>query len=184
MTIGLVVLMTLALGRQWLIVRENHELARELHGLAHIDGLTGLANRRALDQALDETRSATAVLILLDLDGFKAVNDTYGHAAGDELLIMVARRLHNGVRRGDLVARLGGDEFAVLLDGSITSPGSMIEHFRGLIEQPVHLADGNVVQVSASIGVSTATPETTAGELLRQADMAMYDVKRVRSQRV
>jgi diguanylate cyclase (GGDEF)-like protein len=168
--IGLVVLMALVLIRQWLVVRENHQLARELHSLAHLDGLTGLANRRALDQALDQRG-------LLDLNGFKAVNDTYGHAAGDELLVLTAQRLLTGVRRGDLVARLGGDEFAILVNSSPSAPDRLVQHLHELVAQPVHLADGNIVMVSASIGVSTAPPATTAGELLRQADREMYRAK-------
>src|SRR5205085_247762 len=103
-------------------VSDRTALERQLRKLACEDSLTGLANRALLHERLDHVLAQrrppgfSISLLLLDLDGFKAINDTYGHATGDALLVEVADRLVQGVRRGDTVARLGGDEFAVVLE--------------------------------------------------------------------
>jgi diguanylate cyclase (GGDEF)-like protein len=125
----------------------------------------------------------TAVLFI-DLDGFKAVNDTIGHQAGDELLVHAARRLQDSVRHGDTASRLGGDEFAALIAGDNTRDRDarerhileLADRLRTTLSQP-YLIDGNDVRVNASIGVAFAEAGLGAGELLRNADLAMYRAK-------
>jgi len=162
----------------------QHERAHvaELEHRAHHDDLTGLANR---SRFLDRVGSALAdggpagALLLVDLDGFKDVNDTHGHLVGDELLRVVARRLENAVRSGDLVARLGGDEFAVLLNTATAEEVQLTaERLARLVAEPVDV-DGVTVRVHASVGMSVldhTSRDVTA--LLRAADEAMYCAKR------
>jgi diguanylate cyclase (GGDEF)-like protein len=177
--------------RQYVTVRENQELTRELrqrevqlHHLAFHDGLTGLANRALfldrLGHALDlgTRRQRSVSVAFLDLDGFKAVNDSLGHAAGDALLVRVAERLRGALRTSDTLSRLGGDEFAVLVEEGDDAAGVA----RGLLEAlraPFHL-DGRTVTISASVGVATVEPglgAAHAANLLHRADVAMYAVK-------
>jgi len=189
-------LVLLVLVRQYVTMRENQELTRaiqqrevELHHLAFHDPLTGLANRalfldrleHALDRA-ERTRQPVSVAFV-DLDGFKAVNDTLGHAAGDALLIGVAGRLRGALRSADTLARLGGDEFAVLVeqgDDATTAARRLL----GTLKEPFHV-HGRSVAVSASIGVATVEAgqdtgtdaATRAATLVHRADVAMYAVK-------
>jgi diguanylate cyclase (GGDEF)-like protein/PAS domain S-box-containing protein len=171
-------------------VTERVRLQAQLQHNAEHDPLTDLPNRalftRRVQQALSGRRSSdrgTAVLFI-DLDGFKAVNDTIGHQAGDELLVQAARRLQDAVRYGDTASRLGGDEFAALIVGDGTRDrtvreGNILEladRLRVTLSQP-YLIDGNDVRVAASIGVAFAEPGLGAGELLRNADLAMYRAK-------
>ncbi|MGW2049191.1 putative bifunctional diguanylate cyclase/phosphodiesterase [Streptomyces sp. NPDC001858] len=176
-------------------VTERVRLQAQLQHNAEHDPLTDLPNRalftRRVQQALSGRRSSdrgpalrnTAVLFI-DLDGFKAVNDTIGHAAGDELLVQAARRLHEAVRKGDTASRLGGDEFAALIVGDGTRDRAarerhileLADRLRLTLSQP-YLIDGNEVRVAASIGVAFAEPGLGAGELLRNADLAMYRAK-------
>ncbi|MEU5090691.1 EAL domain-containing protein [Streptomyces sp. NPDC021356] len=171
-------------------VTERVRLQAQLQHNAEHDPLTDLPNRalftKRVQQALSGRRSTdrgTAVLFI-DLDGFKAVNDTIGHQAGDELLVQAARRLQESVRYGDTASRLGGDEFAALIVGDGTRDrtareGHILEladRLRITLSQP-YLIDGNDVRVAASIGVAFAEPGLGAGELLRNADLAMYRAK-------
>ncbi|MFG2311882.1 EAL domain-containing protein [Streptomyces sp. NPDC048566] len=171
-------------------VTERVRLQAQLQHNAEHDPLTDLPNRalftRRVQQALSGRRSSdrgTAVLFI-DLDGFKAVNDTIGHQAGDELLVQAARRLQDSVRHGDTAARLGGDEFAALIvgDGGRDRTArerqivDLADRLRVRLSQP-YLIDGNDVRVAASIGVGFAEPGLGAGELLRNADLAMYRAK-------
>jgi len=176
-------------------VTERVRLQAQLQHNAEHDPLTDLPNRalftRRVQHALSGRRSSdrgaalrgTAVLFI-DLDGFKAVNDTIGHQAGDELLVQAARRLQDAVRHGDTASRLGGDEFAALIIGDGTRDRSarerhimeLAERLRITLSQP-YLIDGNDVRVNASIGVAFAEPGLGAGELLRNADLAMYRAK-------
>jgi diguanylate cyclase (GGDEF)-like protein len=153
------------------------------HAAAH-DPLTGLPNRRQLlERATAQlARGATdgvTALLLIDLNHFKEVNDTLGHAAGDRVLIAVAERLRSAVRSADLVARLGGDEFAVLLTAlpapAVATPRA--EALLGALYEPIDL-DGMRITVEASGGIAVATGTGTVGELLRRADVAMYQAKR------
>ncbi|MEU6480545.1 EAL domain-containing protein [Streptomyces sp. NPDC047017] len=171
-------------------VTERVRLQAQLQHNAEHDPLTDLPNRalftRRVQQALSGRRSTdhgTAVLFI-DLDGFKGVNDTIGHQAGDALLVQAARRLHESVRHGDTASRLGGDEFAALILGDGTRDraareGHILEladRLRVTLSQP-YLIDGNDVRVAASIGVAFAETGLGAGELLRNADLAMYRAK-------
>jgi diguanylate cyclase (GGDEF)-like protein/PAS domain S-box-containing protein len=176
-------------------VTERVRLQAQLQHSAEHDPLTDLPNRalftKRVQQALSGRRSSdrgaalrdTAVLFL-DLDGFKAVNDTIGHHAGDELLVQAARRLQDSVRQGDTAARLGGDEFAALIVGDGTHDRAarerhileLADRLRVTLSQPYDI-DGSDVRVAASIGVAFSEPGLDAGELLRNADLAMYRAK-------
>ncbi len=173
--------------------RDISEQRRERHNARH-DPLTGLPNRRVLTerlgQALARARRGHGVLavLFLDLDGFKPVNDTFGHAAGDVVLAAVGRRLSATVRDSDLVARLGGDEFVVVLEnaGDHDTVAQVVARLRDAVAEPVPLgAPGAVVTVTASVGVATAGrgPDATGRvvtdprTLLDAADQAMYAAK-------
>ncbi|GIE99273.1 GGDEF domain-containing protein [Paractinoplanes rishiriensis] len=151
----------------------------ELAHQAHHDPLTGLPNRAAFHvrgiEMLD--RHTDGAVLLLDLDGFKPVNDRFGHAAGDEVLVAVARRLTGAVRPGDLAARLGGDEFALVLAGSADEVAAQEVAGRvlGALAEPFTLLGGVTVSVGGSIGL--ATGPGTLDDLLRRADTAMYSAK-------
>ncbi|WP_298805646.1 GGDEF domain-containing protein [uncultured Pseudokineococcus sp.] len=157
--------------------------ATEARRLALTDDLTGLANRRALLEALEEPAEGTHHLLLLDLDGFKAVNDAWGHAAGDAVLREVGRRLHVAAGPDLLVVRLGGDEFAVLAPPGRLPGGAdeLAASVASAVAAPVVLDDGRAVRVGASVGAATAGGvDDLADVLLRGADSAMYDRKRGR----
>ncbi|WP_418959297.1 putative bifunctional diguanylate cyclase/phosphodiesterase [Streptomyces tritici] len=171
-------------------VTERVRLQAQLRHNAEHDPLTDLPNRALFTErvrkALTGRRagdSGTAVLFI-DLDGFKGVNDRLGHQAGDELLIQAARRLQESVRAGDTAARLGGDEFAALIVGDGVRDQSAREYqvheiadrLRLTLSQPYRV-EGAEVRVAASIGVAFAEPGITAGDLLRNADLAMYRAK-------
>jgi diguanylate cyclase (GGDEF)-like protein len=155
------------------------------HEAAH-DPLTGLANpglfADRLTAALTARRSqvtGTQVgLMFLDADGFKQINDTYGHEAGDEALLTIGHRLRSHVRPQDTVARLGGDEFAVTAP-RISAAGldGLSGRVRSALGQP-HLIHGHLVPVPVSIGIHLATPGESADVALREADRAMYAAKR------
>nr|WP_240897368.1 EAL domain-containing protein [Kineococcus vitellinus] len=149
------------------------------------DPLTGLANRALLLEVLGRAlgRREGVGVLFIDLDDFKEVNDTRGHAAGDQLLLAVADRLRSCVRSGDTVARLGGDEFAIVVDGGAAAGRRVGERFLHSLGQPVDV-DGQPVHVHASLGVAdTATlcgdrsELDGSAELLRNADLAMYWAK-------
>jgi diguanylate cyclase (GGDEF)-like protein len=155
----------------------------ELNTRATTDALTGLANRTAFHDRLamhlmEPARVSTNYVLLVDLDDFKDVNDSLGHAAGDELLRAVAVKLEASVRPGDLVARLGGDEFAVLLndlpDGAAAF--AIAERTVAMLAAPVTIA-GTTVQVAASVGLTVRQNDSDVDSLLREADVAMYSAK-------
>jgi diguanylate cyclase (GGDEF)-like protein/PAS domain S-box-containing protein len=166
-------------------VTERIQLERLRDLEAREDALTQLPNRRALDERLPEAmartrRQQTALAVLfMDLDGFKAVNDLHGHAAGDELLREIAKRLGAAVRETDYVARWAGDEFVVLLENiALDAAERLARQLVDTLEQPVQLQEAEV-HVSASIGVALYKPDVseTALELLKRADVAMYNAK-------
>ena len=171
----------------WESARLNKQLARqaqELHHLAFHDALTGLHNRAAfedeLGQRLTAPRPQPLALLYLDLNNFKPVNDTLGHAAGDQALAQVAQRLRDALPAGTFVARLGGDEFAVLL-GAIPDEDAAWaaeEQIRAALERPMQVGE-HVVHLSAAVGVTLAPAgEAVVPEILwREADQAMYRVK-------
>ena len=155
----------------------------EVKAQAYTDELTGLANRRALFEHMTRVLSTAsaarpAALLLLDLDGFKEVNDSLGHHAGDQLLRQIGPRLLPALRGGDLLARLGGDEFAVLLpDIPVDEAEALAERLRELILRPVTVENIRL-HLGVSIGVASApVPAATVEELLRCADVAMYSAK-------
>jgi len=167
-------------------VTEVRRLQDDLATLALHDPLTGLANRRLLDLLLEpalarsQRTGGTILVTYLDLDDFKVVNDTYGHAAGDDVLVEVARRLAGTVRGADVVARLGGDEFVTLHESEQCGTEAVLERIASALEAPYLLPDGTTMPCRASIGHVTTSGEVSAAELLDQADAAMYMVKRAR----
>ena len=162
---------------------KNHQ--QQLQRIAHYDALTGLPNRVLLSDRLQQAlvqgrrRDKSVAVVYIDLDGFKAVNDTHGHDAGDALLIAVANRMKTALREGDTLARIGGDEFVAVLgdleDFADCEP--VLVRLLRAASDPVQLAQA-AVQVSASIGV-TVYPEDDGGadQLMRHADQAMYEAK-------
>lgn len=165
---------------------EQQRLRERLEHEANHDALTGLANRRRFTEILRGAVSVDGVVVFIDLDRFKDVNDRYGHAAGDEVLRTVAARLLGVVRPGDVVARLGGDEFAVLLrDSPVEVVADLAERFLGTISEPMVLSSGYEVRIGASVG--TAAARSDAGvpvDRLRDADVAMFEAKRAGRGRV
>ena len=166
-------------------VTELHRTERALTHQAQHDGLTGLANRDLFGERLVEAlahgrHNATQVAVaFLDLDHFKRVNDSFGHANGDVLLVDVAARLRGAVREGDTLARYSGDEF-VAVWRDLTSPeavGPLGERLAQALDAPFEISGGSV-RVGASIGIALAQPGQSAEEVLVAADAAMYDAKR------
>jgi diguanylate cyclase (GGDEF)-like protein len=159
-------------------------LSDEMSRMAHHDALTGLPNRTLfLDRAELAIVAAPGshhdvAVLFIDLDGFKAINDRFGHGAGDQLLVGVASRLTSSVRSIDLAGRLGGDEFAVLVE-RVTSLDDLVELADRIIDSlgAGFSVRGNDVMVGASIGVALAGPGDDADALIRHADLAMYDAK-------
>ena len=164
----------------------RRKAAEELiaHQAAH-DPLTGLANRRLFERRLEAALARRGdvrelAVLFLDLDGFKAVNDTYGHDAGDEVLLTAAHRLGILAEPQDIVARLGGDEFAVLARRSSTEAlGRLRELVDEVLAEP-HLVHGRLLIVSGSVGMTLAAAGEASPVVMRRADEAMYAVKRAR----
>ena len=166
----------------------NAVLLRHVQDLAERDSLTGAANRRmfqvALERVLDRTdggedpSSPVTAVLFIDLDDFKIVNDTLGHAAGDALLVAVTHRISSLVRDKDLVARLGGDEFAILTDDDpeLNRSRSMAERLVRELRHPYVIGE-QTVTVTASIGIATARAAGETAEVVRNADVAMYMAK-------
>ena len=164
------------------------EVERKLIELARVDTLTGLANRLAFNEYLPgaiaraKRTGQSLALMFLDIDRFKSINDTFGHAVGDGVLKEFARRLHESVRNTDLVARLAGDEFVIVLENLSTEEaaalvaGKVVERVR----EPAFHIDDQLLEVTTSIGVAFRRPTdgpTTAPDLLAQADAALYNAK-------
>jgi diguanylate cyclase (GGDEF)-like protein/PAS domain S-box-containing protein len=163
-------------------VSERREFEARLRAMALSDGLTGLANRRGFMEALEKAVSRHArggpelALLFLDLDGFKEINDEYGHHVGDMALQTFARRLESCVRKGDTVARLGGDEFTVLAEGVVS-----LEQARAIADKIIDAMkpplEGQQFRLRASIGISLYKAPADASRFLREADHAMYHAK-------
>jgi diguanylate cyclase (GGDEF)-like protein len=150
---------------------ERRHYLRALRTAATNDHLTGLANRHHFFERVDRAPTDTCAAVLyIDLDDFKPINDTFGHAAGDEVLRIVARRLAACVRETDMVARLGGDEFALLL-AAPERVDEVAERVHAAFADPLQVAERSL-RVGASVGVATG-----GGDLLDAADRAMYAVK-------
>ena len=166
-------------------VSERVVLEAELTHQAYHDPLTGLVNRGRfrllVDHALNREGAARehVAVLYLDLDGFKAINDSFGHADGDQMLIETGARLRNATRGGDTVARLGGDEFAILLEKVHNESEAIIiaDRVMAAMQRPFKLRGGEIV-AGASIGIARADLTATADDLLRNADVAMYVGKR------
>jgi len=166
-------------------VTEEVEARRRIEFLSQHDALTGLPNRIRLQEFLDgklkamPTQEQPLVMLSLDLDRFKPVNDLLGHAAGDRVLNEVSRRLAECLRGGDLVARIGGDEFVLILTDISSQEGveALCRRLIDSIEQPIDIDEQDIF-ISASIGIAMAPNDASlAAELLRYADMALYEAK-------
>jgi diguanylate cyclase (GGDEF)-like protein len=170
------------LARQVSVLVEREAQARRL---ADRDGLTGLYNRRKVLDLLEASIAAASqlgqrvALLFVDLNGFKAVNDRYGHVAGDQVLTIAAARIVSRARPGDFVCRYGGDEFVVILShaADLAQARQMADSITRLVAMPYRI-DGASVYISAAVGISIY-PEQAAGAaaLIRHADEAMYRVK-------
>lgn len=163
---------------------KKHE--EELAYLAQYDQLTSLPNRTLLSDRLRQAMafadrySTRLALLYIDLDGFKTVNDTYGHHAGDEMLVAVGQRMSRGMRRADTLARIGGDEFVALIQGADddVAVASVVDRLLRAASSEIDV-EGNPIAVTASVGVTyyPQAEELDAGQLVRQADQAMYQAK-------
>jgi diguanylate cyclase (GGDEF)-like protein len=154
---------------------------RDARNLGYHDPLTGMPNRRAFDEALDGLASSGLhAVLMLDLNGFKAINDTHGHATGDALLRVIADRITGAVREGDTAARLGGDEFAVIAPGLADAEiaKAIAGRLAASIARPVFV-EGHTLHVGIGIGIALSRAEKlAAAELTRRADLALYAAKR------
>jgi diguanylate cyclase (GGDEF)-like protein len=165
---------------------ENRHRAILLSHLAMTDHLTGLANRAQFERTLNSEmahsrRTGEAFTVLyMDLDNFKEINDTLGHAAGDEVLCESARRMADQVRTEDLLARIGGDEFGVFMRQSADdSPESLTNRIVEVVSAPITLSSGEKVNVGISVGIATYTDTMDSmSSILTQADLALYEAKK------
>jgi diguanylate cyclase (GGDEF)-like protein len=173
------------LAGQAAIALRNARLIEEVRHQALHDGLTGLPNRVLVLDRVTQTLSRArrehfdVALLFIDLDGFKDINDTLGHATGDRLLKAVAARFAGTLRESDTVARLGGDEFVVLAEGLslAAGPDLVAERLMGVLAEPFHLDENETsIHISASIGIAVGLRDS-AEELLRDADIALYAAK-------
>ncbi len=171
-------------------LRENVLAAFEL---AVVDALTGLNNRRFLETHLSSTLDHAAhmgrplSLMILDVDHFKLVNDTYGHDAGDEVLKGLAQRVRRVVRNADLVCRLGGEEFVIVMpDTPLLIAAKIAERVRSAVQSEMFQIDANgrAIPVTISIGIAERADDANPDALLRRADKALYDSKSAGRNRV
>jgi diguanylate cyclase (GGDEF)-like protein len=159
----------------------------QLETLAHVDELTGLLNRRGFRREIERAASyserygVSVVLVMIDLDGFKSVNDTHGHPAGDAVLVHAATLFSSNVRGSDIVARLGGDEFAILLwhADMAAAAGAMIK-LQGKLECSPLVFEGVSIAVRASIGLAPLKPGHAIEEAIAEADRNLYAAKQYR----
>jgi diguanylate cyclase (GGDEF)-like protein/PAS domain S-box-containing protein len=164
---------------------ERRAAEEQLKRQATHDRLTGLPNRSHLDDRLTQALGDGNVgLLFVDLDGFKQINDKWGHDTGDEVLSTIGSRLRSVVRPSDIAARVGGDEFVVVCTrmSNLGDLEAVAERVRAVVEEPMHLG-GRYLRVGASIGLARAEPGQTSTDLLKQADRAMYAIKRTRPHR-
>ena len=168
-------------------VTDRRSLQEQLSYQATHDLLTGLPNQRVMHERIGDAlrRRVPATVLFLDLDRFKLVNDSLGHAAGDRLLIQAAERLRSCLRPADLVARLGGDEFVVLCEpGTGVAPRQLAERIVEALRPAFELAPEGSLTATGSVGVAVAGPGATVETMLRDADTAMYAAKRAGGNRV
>lgn len=166
------------------LVRGLEDRVRELDRLAHQDALIDLPNRRGflrqLDRLIDRVRryGDQGAMLFVDIDGLKTINDSYGHKAGDEALIQVARELAAGVRRSDTVARLGGDEFGILLERADEATAlETSERLADRIAACEFHYDGTKLKLGVAIGVGLIGKDDTPDSIMNRADKAMYRAK-------
>ena len=178
-----------AIGAELRIAQLQQRIS-QLEKLAVTDELTGLLNRRGFEAqlqrmlALAQRHGEPGLLVYVDLDGFKMVNDTYGHAAGDEVLKHVGRLLATNVRSTDFVGRLGGDEFALLLPRTYSANGMRrVQALSRMLNPGMIFWNGSTLTVSASFGIETYDGDTggCAEAVLSRADSSMYAQKRLRT---
>ena len=145
------------------------------------DILTGILNRRGIESAIDalsiNNRRSAAAVVIADLDDFKTINDTLGHAAGDTVLKTVATRLSTYMRKGDLIARIGGEEFVFFITGTVTDGAIFAERVRRAIEQEPIVVDGNRLTMTASFGVAQYIVGESLWDAVKNADTALYLAK-------
>lgn len=170
-------------------VEEQTERITHLEALATTDELTATFNRRGFEKELNRVLARAdrskeeGVLVYVDLDDFKPVNDTHGHAAGDEVLKQAARVLKDNVRDMDVVGRLGGDEFAVILVGSEREKGlERAEMLNDMLNDSWINWDGAIIPIRASFGMQSYQAGDQADQLISSADAAMYKIKQVKEQ--
>jgi diguanylate cyclase (GGDEF)-like protein len=162
-------------------VAQLQQRVEQLDHLAHQDSLIDLPNRRGFLRELDRIIAragrydAKAALLFVDVDGLKAINDSFGHRAGDEALIQVAGLLSSGVRKSDMVARIGGDEFGILLENADeASAHETASRLIDLIAGCEFVHDGDELPLSVAIGVGLIEPTDTAATVMARADEEMY----------
>jgi diguanylate cyclase (GGDEF)-like protein len=165
--------LALAFARMALALTQAKNIGQE-RLLARTDELTGLPNRRRLVSEIDSFIEKEGALLLLDLDGFKPINDAHGHETGDKVLQQVALRFERALPHGALLARLGGDEFGVLFEGGHESAVEVALALRATLSYPFHI-NNQEIQLGVSIGVAKNTGDN---DLLVRADNAMYKAKR------
>jgi diguanylate cyclase (GGDEF)-like protein len=165
-------------------ISQLHERVELLDRLAYQDVLIDLPNRRGflrqMEAAIDRVSryDDSAAMLFVDIDGLKMINDTFGHQAGDEALILVARMLSDGVRRSDCVARLGGDEFGILLErANEESALDTASRLVSMIAGAEFCFQGTCLPLSVAIGISVIEPHDQAEAVMARADMAMYRQK-------
>lgn len=183
--VGLLLVLTL-LVRQLIVLAENRRLLVVVTAQAFRDPLTGLVNRALFVDRLTRAAArrqrvpAPFSVLMLDVDRFKQINDTLGHAAGDQLLVQIGERLNGALRATDTIARLGGDEFAVIIEDDAATARSLAVRVTEAFSAPFVL-DGNARSVRPSVGLATASADETdicVDDLLKEADHAMYTAKR------
>jgi len=169
---------------------ERRAAAAEMERFAYFDSLTQLPNRRLFQDRLEQAVTASkrsgryGAVLFLDLDGFKILNDTHGHDAGDHLLIEIAHRLRTSLREGDTVARIGGDEFVMILERLDLSEASATQFAQEVAEKLKRIIslsfdpEGIELQCTVSIGVRLFGPTAQVDDILKQADQALYQAKR------
>ena len=169
------------IGRLRAQVAQLQQRVEQLDHLAHQDSLIDLPNRRGFLRELDRIIAragrydAKAALLFVDVDGLKAINDSFGHRAGDEALIQVAGLLSSGVRKSDMVARIGGDEFGILLENADeASAHETASRLIDLIAGCEFVHDGDELPLSVAIGVGLIEPTDTAATVMARADEEMY----------
>jgi diguanylate cyclase (GGDEF)-like protein len=162
-----------------------HQAHEEMRVMALTDSLTGLSNRTAFVAALAEAQADAQntedglppAVVLLDLDAFKSINDTRGHAVGDQVLALVGERIRRSVRETDVVARLGGDEFAVLMPATTAVRAAGVgSRILQALEESIEL-DNDTIHCGASMGLRVSEPGESAEQLMMEADIAMYASK-------